>query len=329
MNAKLLYIIIVIGISMCFVGNILMGNPALGLHQVLNYFFGEQENVYQFIIQHRLNRTIMAFIGGGGLAVAGLLLQVYFRNPLAGPGVLGVTSGATFGVSLVILGGVGFSSVWGKTMLISGGVFGALFIIILLLTISRFIKNSISLLVLGLMFSYFTSAIISTLNLWSNQAQTREFMLWGLGNFEGRTYQELIIVSIIVLGGFVLAWSLTKALNGLVLGEAYAKSMGINIRQIKWQIILITGVIAGIITAFCGPIGFIGIAVPQIVRLIVKTSNHRSLIPLIFLCGAFLGILADFTVRLTNNQLPLNAVTALVGAPVIIYVIVRMNKRYA
>ena len=309
--------------------NIAFGEPELPLSEVLGILIGYEssEPMYSLIVSHRLNRTLLALFAGGALSTAGLILQVYFRNPLAGPGVLGVTSGASLGVAVVVLGGLSLGTVQGDVMIVLAGIIGAMGIIALLLLASKYIRNNISLLVLGLMFSNFTSAFVNTLFLGASEMSTRKYVMWGLGSFEGVPMSQLVIIIPIVLALTFMLLAFSKSLNGMVLGESYARSMGVSTRGLKWAVILVAGILAGLITAYCGPIGFVGVAVPQLIRLGVKSTQHVHLIPLAFIGGAFLCVLADFIVRYSGNQLPVNAVTALAGAPIVIYIIFRLNKR--
>ena len=327
----ILFIVFGMGILLAVVMNILYGAVKIPAADVISIFKGEvvENAAWSYIIESRFFRSIVAVFAGGALSVAGLILQVYFRNPLAGPGVLGITSGASLGVAFVVLGGASMSSVLGLFGIIGAGSAGAIAVLFLLLFISRFIKSSVTLLVAGLMFGYFTAALINILYLSASMADTRAFVIWGLGSFEGLNSHELTIFSTGIIFLILCSFFLIKPLNGLVLGQDYSNSLGIHIIRTKFLIILITGVLAAIVTVYCGPIGFIGIAIPQLIRRMTKSKNHAVIIPLAFLGGAFLAILADIVVRLSGNTLPVNTVTALIGAPIIIWVIMNMNKRNA
>ncbi len=322
---------LILFILLLFCGNVLFGEVSIEGQDVLKILQGlnVENSSWSYIIENRLNRSVVAIGGGGALAVAGLILQIFFRNPLAGPGVLGITSGASLGVALMILGGLGISTFTGSLGIILAGLIGALSVLFLLLFISKFIHNAITLLVAGLMFGYFTSAIINVLFLWANETNTRAYVIWGLGSFEGLTNDDVLIFMGVIILTFLFCFTLIKPLNALVLGIDYAKSLGVNIKKTKATIILVTGVFAAIVTVYCGPISFIGIAVPQLIRVMIRSKNHGLIIPVTFLAGGGLALLADFTVRLTSNSLPLNTVTALIGAPIIITVIVKMNRQNA
>ncbi|MFT4600386.1 MAG: iron complex transport system permease protein [Arenicella sp.] len=284
---------------------------------------------WSFIIEHRLIRSVVAIAGGGALSISGLILQVFFRNPLAGPGVLGITSGASLGVAAVIMGGFAQNAGDYVNITVLAGITGACLALFLLLFISKFVKNQLTLLVVGLMLGYFVSALVNIMFLSADQSETREYVIWGLGSFADVNRLELIAFVSIMTIGFVFSMFLSKGLNALVLGTEYAKSVGINIKFLKVGIIIVTSVLAAGVTVYCGPISFIGIAVPQLVRLISKSSNHIWIIPICFLGGGFLGIMSDIIVRLSDNSLPLNTVTALIGAPIIVWTIIKMNRQFA
>jgi iron complex transport system permease protein len=304
-----------------------VGDVQIDFNQIIGIFNGETYNVsWSYIIESRLNRTVMAILGGSALAVSGLILQVYFRNPLAGPGVLGVSSGVTLGVAIVILGGYSFSNQGLNGSLIIAGLLGALVILMILILLSKYIYQSVTLLIIGLMLSYFTSAFVNALYHWANLEQSRQFIVWGLGSFEGvdsDTIQFLIPIFLIAFFGLIF---LIKPLNALVMGEDYAKSLGINIGLTKVLIILMTSLLTALVTVYCGPVAFIGIAVPQIVRSISSSKNHIVIVPLTLLIGALFALIADLFIRLSGHLLPLNTVTSLIGAPIIIWSIIRLNK---
>jgi iron complex transport system permease protein len=328
---SILFSLLIVGLILLILTNLLIGDARIPFADVWKILWGEQaENpVWSYIVENRLYRSITAILGGGGLAISGLVLQVFFRNPLAGPGVLGVTSGAALGVGIVILGGFGITSTFGTWTHILAGLIGAGSVLLLLVFIARYVRSAVTLLVIGLMLVYLMSAVIDVLYLWANETNTREFVVWGLGSFEGLSGSDLMYMSLFTLLSIIGTIFLIKPLNALILGAEYASSVGINLKKVRLLMILLTGIISSVITVFCGPISFIGIAVPQIVRRMTVSSNHAMLLPLVFLTGGFLGIAADLTVRLSGNALPLNTVTALIGAPIIIWVIIKLNRQYA
>ncbi len=315
-------------ILVLFATNLVLGEVKIPFSEILQILNGKiaENKSWSFIIENRLNRSIVAVFSGGALAISGLILQVYFRNPLAGPGVLGISSGAALGIAFVILGGFTLGSFSLFFSHIFAGILGAFAILILLLFISKFIHQTVTLLVVGLMLGYFTSAIINVLYHWSDAEKTRSFVIWGLGSFDstGGNYIYLLICIIVLC--LLVSIFLIKPLNALSLGEEYAKGMGINIFKTKILIIIITSVLTATVTVFCGPIAFIGVAVPQIVYRITKSKNFKLLIPYAFVVGGLMGVFSDIIVRLGDNSLPLNTVTSLVGAPIIIYTIIKMNR---
>lgn len=320
--------LLILGIIILFWMNLLFGDVRMNTEDVFNLLTGgtAENSAWSYIVESRLYRSLVAVLAGGALGISGLILQVFFRNPLAGPGVLGITSGASLGVAVVILGGLTMGSVLGNVGIILAGIIGAVVVLFLLLFISKYIRNSVTLLVAGLMFGYFTAALINVLFLWANETDTREYVVWGLGSFEGLSSTELAIFSSLIIVLSFFCFLLVKPLNALVAGTAYAASLGINVKSTRLLIILITGILAAIVTVYCGPVGFIGIAVPQLIRVLVKSKNHAVILPAVFIAGSFLALGADFIVRMSSNTLPLNTVTAIVGAPIIVWVIIKMNR---
>ena len=254
-------------------------------------------------------------------------MQVFFKNPLAGPGVLGISSGVTLGVAVVVLGGFSVLGLDSGLSMIGSGLIGALIILVILMAISKFIKHSITLLIVGLMLSYFSSALVSALYHWADLEESRQFIVWGLGSFEGVSSENVSWIAAIVLLTFSLLVFLIRPLNAFALGEDYAMSLGINIKKTKVLLILVSSLLAAVITVYCGPVAFVGIAVPQIVRGIAKSKSYQVIIPLAIVFGALFALIADLVIRLSGNVLPLNTVTSLIGAPIIVWTIIRMNKK--
>ncbi len=319
---------IVVLTVLLFIFCLTVGEVEIGINELFRILNGEtaENKAWNYIVNNRLNRAIIAVLSGGALAISGLILQVFFRNPLAGPGVLGISSGASLGVAIVVLGGYSMTGFSGYVTTVLSGFSGAMMILLLLLVVSKYIKNAITLLVLGLMLSYFTSAIQNILYQWATAETTREFVVWGLGSFDGLENVQVSIFFVLILVGFAASLLLIKPLNGLALGEDYARSLGVNIGRVKWGIILITGTLTAIVTVFCGPIGFLGIAVPQLTRIITQSRNHLMIIPFTFVLGSFLALAADFSIKILGNNIPLNTATALIGSPVIIWTILKMNR---
>jgi iron complex transport system permease protein len=283
--------------------------------------------------QIRLPRTLTAIVVGSALGVSGLLMQTFFRNPLAEPAVLGITAGASLGVAFVRLGvstslGITLfldSSMWVSWSIISASVMGSALVLSIVLMVALRIQDNTVLLILGIMIGNLTFSIVSIWQYFSSPEQLQDFLLWSMGSIKGVDLAHWQLLAGIVCVGLVGAFLSAKPLNALLLGENYARSMGVSLAKVRFQVIIIVSLLSGSITAFCGPIGFIGIAVPHLIKNILPTTNHRALIPAVAVGGAVLLLACDIVAKLSGSQvsLPLNAVTALVGAPVVIAVILR------
>jgi iron complex transport system permease protein len=299
---------------------------------------GATDPAWETIVrQVRLPRAITAVLAGAGLGVGGLQMQTLFRNPLADPFILGISSGASLGVALVVLvvGTAGTSLVDGLGVLGNAGVagaaaVGAAAVTVIVLAVSRRVASAATVLIIGLMAGYATSAVVSLL-LYSGLGRVeriRAYISWGFGSFAGTTWSELRILVGAVVIGLILAGATTKPMNALLLGDRYASSMGLHVRRARLLIVLAASLLAGAITAFCGPIAFIGVAVPHITRGVLRTSDHRVLVPGVVLVGAIVALLAGLIAQLPGSDatLPLNAVTSLVGAPVVVTVLLRLRR---
>ncbi len=315
-------------VFLLFIWSIQIGIVSISFSEIMMMLKGEaiENGPKVFIIESRLSRSIVAVLAGGALSLSGLILQVFFRNPLAGPGVLGISSGASLGVAVIVLGGGVFTGYLGHFSTIISGLIGAFLVLVLLLAASKFIRHTVVLLVVGLMFSYFTSAIVNVLYKWASLEETREFVNWGLGAFDSLLREELIVFSIFTIAAILGSFLLIKPLNGLALGSDYAKSLGINMKRTRWIIIILTSILAALVTVYCGPIGFLGIAVPQLTRIITKSKNHLVIIPFTIVLGAILALSADISIRLLGHGIPLNTANSIIGAPIIIWTIIKMNK---
>ena len=316
--------------------NISLGSVFIPTDAVFNSLIGNSlENTsWQYIVQdYRLPKAITAIIVGSGLGISGLLMQTLFRNPLAGPFVLGITSGASLGVALVImgssiLGGVFtevLSSKWSYIIAASAGSF---LVLLTVLIASSKVKDTMAILIIGLMFGSVTNAIVSVLSYFGSAEELQQYIFWGFGSLGNLQWEELKIFIIIYAIGIGFSVLSLKALNTLLLGENYAKSLGLNIKTSRLIIIIATSLLAGTITAFTGPIAFIGLAIPHITRQVFNTSNHKILLPAVFLFGAIVMLICDSIAQLPNSDytLPINAITSLVGAPVVIWLLVRKRK---
>ncbi len=294
---------------------------------------GVPEGWREILLLYRLPRAVTAMLGGAALGMAGLKMQTLFRNPLADPFVLGISSGASLGVALVVLAawGIGFrpilerSGIFGNTSLVLAAIGGSAVVLTVVMAIARRVENSLTLLIVGLMFGYISSALVNVLLQFALEHQMQSYIAWTFGSFGGVTWKHLAVLAPTILAGLALALVLAKPLNALLLGERYAWSMGVNVRRARTWIILGASLLSGAVTAYCGPIGFLGIAVPHLCRLILRTSDHRVLVPAVILTGSALASLADVLAQVPGTRLvlPLNSVTSLIGAPVVIGVILR------
>ena len=269
-----------------------------------------------------------------GIAVSGLLLQTAFRNPLADSGILGISAGSSLGVAVVILlfGGFigntsGFNLSASMTVVV-GAFLGAAAVLLIIMGFASIVRNNIMLLIIGIMVGYLTSSVISLLKYWSTSEQVFSYMIWGMGDFSGVTTAQLPFFCIVVTLGLILSVLLIKPLNALLLGERYAANLGVNIKRIRFLLLFCAGILTAVTTAYCGPVSFIGLAVPHIARLLLGTSNHKSLLPMTILIGGFTALLCNLISVIPGSAglIPLNAITPIFGAPVIIYVIVNQKK---
>lgn len=316
--------------------NLLFGSVSIPAGAVLDVLLGNEveKASWSFIIwESRFPQTITALLCGGALAASGLMLQTVFNNPLADPSILGISSGASLGVALVMLAGGGMIVTGAFTLsgffaVIIGAFIGSMVVMGAILFLSTLIKNNIMLLIAGIMIGYITSSVISLLNFFATSEGVHSYMIWGMGNFGGVSLAQLPYFSLFIVIGLILVVLLIKPLNALLLGTRYAENLGINIRRTRNVLLISTGLLTAITTAFCGPISFIGLAVPHIARLMLGTSNHNILLPITLLTGAVVALLCNLICVLPGETgiIPLNAVTPVLGAPVIIYVIVNQRK---
>lgn len=336
MRKDVIYIITIsVVIALLFIANIAMGAVDIPLREVFNILIGQDsaQRSWQYIVlESRLPQAIAATLCGASLAVCGLMLQTVFRNPLAGPSVFGINSGASLGVALVMLlfgGGLTISSVsvTGFIAVLIAAFAGAMVVMAVILFISTIIRNSVMLLIIGIMIGYISSSVISLLNFFSTEERVQSYLIWGMGNFGGVSSEQIPVFSCIIIICIILSLLLVKPLNALLLGEQYAENLGINTTFVRNYMLVITGLQTAVTTAFCGPIAFIGLAVPHMARLILATDNHIYLMPMTLLTGAATALLCNLICILPGNSvLPLNAITPIIGAPIIIYVILK-NRR--
>ncbi len=324
-------------LAVIFLVSLALGSVNIPLKEIIHVLLGgeaSRESWTNIVLKFRLPKALTASLAGASLAVGGLMMQTLFRNPLADPFVLGISSGASLGAALVVLtagtvggtllAGLGF---FGDFSLAAAASIGAGLVMMLVLIAARRVQSSVTLLILGLMFGYMTSAFVSLLLYFNLPERVQAYINWTFGSFGGVTWGQMQILAPVVIAGLGLSIGLTKSLNALLLGESYARSMGLNVRRTRLVIVVTTALLAGAVTAFCGPIGFLGLAVPHLARGLFGTSDHRVLMPGTILMGAIVALIAALIAELPGSRLilPLNAVTALLGAPVVIYVILRHN----
>lgn len=323
-----------------FVGTLAFGSVAIPPADVVSVLFDGDaaETAWVTIVrQVRLPRAVTALLAGAGLGIGGLQMQTLFRNPLADPFILGISAGASLGVALVVLvvGTAGTSLVDGLGVLGNVGVAGAAaagaaVVTVVVLAVSRRVASAATVLIIGLMAGYATSAVVSVL-MYSGLGRVervRAYIAWGFGSFAGTTWSELRVMTVAVLLGLLIAGVTMKPMNALLLGDRYAASMGLRVGRTRLLIVLGASVLAGTITAFCGPIAFIGVAAPHLTRGLLRTSDHRLLIPGVVVVGGCIALLAGLVAQLPGSDatLPLNAVTSLVGAPVVVIILLRLRR---
>lgn len=327
------FVVITLAIIALFVINIIYGAVKIPINSIIDIFSGNDEvnESWEYIIlQTRLPQALTAILCGGALAVSGLLLQTAFCNPLAGPSIFGINSGASLGVAFVMLlfGGsitAGAVSVTGFLAVLIAAFVGAVAVMAVLLFFSNLVNNNVMLLITGIMIGYISSSAISLLNFFATEEGVHSYMIWGLGNFGGVSMAQMPLFAAVTIVGLICALLLIKPLNAVLLGEQYAENLGINTIKLRNCLLLVTGLLTAVTTAYCGPIAFIGLAVPHIARMLLKTDNHRYLIPGTILSGAAISLLCNIICVLPgdNGIIPLNAITPIMGAPVIIYVIIK------
>jgi len=320
-----------------FLINLFYGSVSIPASAVIDSLLGKEieKSVWtNIILQSRLPQAITALLAGSALAVCGLMLQTLFRNPLAGPSILGISDGANLGVALVMLYSGGIMAVGGDRShhfsVIISAFLGAFLVLLLMLYFSSKVKSNILVLILGIMISYLASSGISILNSYASADNVRSYVLWGMGSFSGVSMAEIPLFSSSILLGLFLTVLLIKPLNALLLGENYATNLGISVGRTRTVILLTTGFLTALVTAFCGPVTFIGLVVPHIARMFIRTSNQKWLLPMTLLTGGLVALLCNLltTIPFGKGVLPLNAVTPLIGAPMVIYVILRNRKSF-
>ena len=321
------------GIIVLFAMNLIVGSVRIPLADVCDILFDKfngKESWKYIVMENRLPQALTAMLCGASLAVCGLMLQTAFRNPLAGPDVFGISSGAGLGVAIVMLllgGSVSTTmfTVSGFLAILTSAFIGAIVVTMIILFLSTMVRNSVLLLIVGLMVGYVSSSAVALLNFFASEEGVKSYMVWGMGNFGGVSMNHMQLFALLCLVGIIASIFLIKPLNIMLLGTQYAESLGINIRQIRNLLLVTIGLLTAVTTAFCGPVSFLGLAIPHMTRLLLHTENHQILLPCTILCGAVIALLCNLICYLPGDGgiIPLNAVTPLLGAPIIIYVIVK------
>ncbi len=331
------YYILATAFLLLFLGNLVYGAVNIPFGDVLAILTGheaEKASWKMIILGSRLPQCITALLAGAGLAISGLMLQTLFRNPLAGPSILGISDGANLGVACVMLysgGLLGALSGGAYFSMIIAALAGSLAVLALIIYFSRKIKSNVMLLIIGIMIGYLASSAISILNYHAAADKVHQYVMWGMGDFTGVSVEKLPYFAFFTVLGLIYSILLIKPLNALLLGEMYAANLGVKVKSARFSILLCTGILTATITAFCGPVSFIGLAVPHVARMLLGTSNHKHLVPVTILSGSCIAMLCNMltVVPGNNSLLPLNAVTPMIGAPIIIYVIInRKNLQY-
>jgi iron complex transport system permease protein len=317
--------------------NILVGSIHIPASDVLSILMGHTDGVrpswVYIVLQSRLPQAMTAALAGGALAASGLMLQTAFRNPLADPGIFGISSGAGLGVALVMLflGGsitAGTVAVSGFVAIMAAAFLGAMAVMVVIFFFSGLVRSSVMLLIVGIMIGYVSSSAVTLLNFFATDEGVKSYMVWGMGSFGGVSMRMMPAYAVVTLLALFCALLLIKPLNALMLGERYAENLGVNVVRVRNWLLIVTGLLTAVVTAFCGPISFIGLAVPHVARLLLTTDNHRTLLPATILMGSVTALVCNLLCVIPGEGgvIPLNAVTPLIGAPVIIYVIVKGRK---
>ncbi len=335
------FIILSLVLAGLFLLNLISGSVYIPINEVFSILFGDSgtfKAANEIIVgDFRLNQAITAMLSGAGLAVAGLLMQTLFRNPLADPSILGISSGASLGVAvmLMVLGSVSgnvavISGVWGSVGLIVAASVGAFLVLLLILAVSNRIGNIVSLLIIGIMISYIGGALVGLIKYYGQKDDVHAFVIWGMGSFSNVSNSILPFFGFSLIIPLLLSFLFVKPLNLLLLGEKYASGLGLKVKTNQWLVLLIAGFLTAVVTAFAGPVAFIGLAVPHFARNLFKTSGHSILLPAVVLIGAILALFCNWIARLPgfDGNLPINAVTSLIGAPMVIWIIIRRKDIY-
>lgn len=333
---KVQFTLLLTVLILCFFVNISLGSVAIPFMDTLKSIFNEPVNneAWSYIIwNYRIPKALTAVLVGGGLALSGLLMQTLFRNPLAGPFVLGISSGASLGAALLIMGSSLFSGIFSfglvnDVSLAIVSSIGSFLVLLAVMAVATKVKDTMALLIIGLMFGSITAAVVSVLSYFTNAEKLQQYIYWSFGSLGNLSWSQLGLLFVILAVGVLLSIVAIKSLNAMLLGENYARSLGVDIIKKRFLIILATGLLAGGITAFAGPIAFVGLAVPHLTRQIFNTTDHKILVPAVVLYGAILMLVCDTIAQLPTsaNVLPINAITSIIGAPVVIWLLVRKRN---
>lgn len=320
-----------------FALNLCIGSVDVPLREVWAALTGDEDanRIYRTIVlQARLPQALTAIVAGAGLAVSGLMMQTIFRNPLAGPSVMGISSGASIGVALVVLlsgtlGGTALSrmGIMGDAAMSLAAIVGAIAVMILIMWVAQYVKSKTTLLIVGVMIGYVAQSIVGVLKFFSNEEDVRAYVVWGLGSFSRVSGDQMLLFVLLMVILLPLSLLFMKTLNQLLLGDMYAENLGLNVKKARMLCIAMAGTLVAIVTAYCGPIMFLGLAVPHLCRMWLRTADHRQLLPATIMMGAMLALACSIIARLPGMEgaLPVNSVTALIGAPVVAMVVLRKN----
>lgn len=333
---SLYFLILTLLLILIFIVDLLLGSVIIPVKQIFLALFGFSESNETFrtiVLDFRLPKALTAVLTGAALSLSGLQMQTVFRNPLAGPYVLGISAGASLGVALFVLGfsstvAFGVFSTSGAWSLALVAWLGSFLVMLLVLYVSTRVNDIMTLLILGILFTSAVTSVVSILQYFSSESMLKAFIIWTMGSLGSVTKAQLMVLTPAIILGILLAFLKVKDLNAFLLGEDYTRSLGVSVKTSRFVIFLSASLLAGTITAFCGPIGFIGIAVPHICRLLFKTANHLVLVPAVIITGSIAMLFSDIVSQLPGMQttLPINSVTALIGIPVIIWMIIRNRK---
>jgi iron complex transport system permease protein len=331
---SILFIALAVLLLLMFFADLLLGSVSISPSDILLALQGKSSSAYnQIILDFRFPKALTAIVAGAALSVSGLQMQTIFRNPLSGPDVMGISSGASLGVAIMVLGFSSFFSAslfsfWGSWSVVMIAWLGAGAVLLLIMLVSIRVRDIMTILILGILFSGATSAIVTILQYFSSESMLKSFVVWTMGSLGGVTSTQLKVLVPSVLAGLVVTSLTIKQLDVMLLGEKYSASIGVNVQRTRVLVFLSTSILAGSITAFCGPIGFVGVAVPHLARMIFHSSSHKILFPATILIGAIVLLFSDIVAQLpgVNITLPINAVTSILGIPVIVWIILKNKK---